>query len=256
MKPEEKIKIILPALDKRYPQAQTALSYKSPLEMLVATILSAQCTDKKVNEVTRTLFKKYRSARDYAEAEPAELEADIRPTGFFHNKAKSLKSCCTELIRRHQGQVPRTLEELTALPGIGRKTANVVLGSAFGIPGIVVDTHVGRIVQRLGLTKEKDPVKIEWALMPLIPKNRWILFSHQLIAHGRSLCPARSPKCPECPLRPACDFGTALKMEDGRGKRGAGRKEKRDDGGRARSPSAPLGRKIEMEDGERSKRRM
>ena len=161
MKPEEKIKIILPALDRLYPQAQTALSHRNPLEMLVATILSAQCTDKKVNEVTQTLFKKYRSARDYAEAEPAELEADIRPTGFFHNKAKSLKNCCTELIRRHQGQVPRTLEELTALPGIGRKTANVVLGSAFGIPGIVVDTHVGRIVQRLGLTKEKDPVKIE-----------------------------------------------------------------------------------------------
>jgi len=219
MKPKEKMKIILPALDKLYPQAQTALSHRTPLEMLVATILSAQCTDKKVNEVTQVLFKKYRSVRDYAEADLSELEADIRATGFFHNKAKSVKNCCTELIRRHQGQVPRTLEELTALPGIGRKTANVVLGSAFGIPGVVVDTHVGRIVQRLGLTREKDPVKIEWALMPLIPENRWILFSHQLIAHGRSLCPARSPKCPECPLRPACDFGTALKMEDGRGKR-------------------------------------
>jgi endonuclease-3 len=216
MKPKEKIKIILPALDMLYPQAQTDLSHRSPLEMLVATILSAQCTDKKVNEVTRGLFKKYRSARDYAEAEPAELEADIRPTGFYHNKAKSLKNCCTELIRRHQGQVPRTLEELTALPGIGRKTANVVLGSAFGIPGVVVDTHVGRIVQRLGLTREKDPVKIEWALMPLIPENRWILFSHQLIAHGRSLCPARSPRCAECPLRSACDYGTAREKEEGR----------------------------------------
>ena len=207
MKLSDKINHILPALDRLYPAAHTALSHRTPLEMLVATILSAQCTDKKVNEVTQTLFKKYRSARDYAEADSAELEADIRPTGFFHNKAKSLKNCCAELIRRHQGQVPRTLEELTALPGIGRKTANVVLGSAFGIPGVVVDTHVGRIVQRLGLTGEKDPVKIEWALMPLIPENRWILFSHQLIAHGRSLCPARSPKCPECPLRPACDFG-------------------------------------------------
>jgi len=217
MKPKEKIKIILPALDMLYPQAQTDLSHRSPLEMLVATILSAQCTDKKVNEVTRGLFKKYRSARDYAEAEPAELEADIRPTGFYHNKAKSLKNCCTELIRRHQGQVPRTLEELTALPGIGRKTANVVLGSAFGIPGVVVDTHVGRIVQRLGLTRQKDPVKIEAALMPLIPENRWILFSHQLIAHGRSLCPARSPQCAECPLRPACDYGTSdRKKEEGR----------------------------------------
>jgi endonuclease-3 len=212
MKPEEKIKIILPALDKLYPQAHTALSYRTPLEMLVATILSAQCTDKKVNEVTRTLFKKYRNARDYAEAELADLEADIRPTGFFHNKAKSLKNCCLELIRRYRGEVPRTMEELIALPGIGRKTANVVLGSAFGIPGVVVDTHVGRIVQRLGLTREKDPEKIERALMPLIPENRWILFSHQLIAHGRTLCPARSPHCPECPLRPACDFGLKTKQ--------------------------------------------
>ncbi len=226
MKLSDKIKHILPALDRLYPRAHTALSHRTPLEMLVATILSAQCTDKKVNEVTRVLFKKYRSARDYAEAELAELEADIRPTGFFHNKAKSLKNCCRELIRRHQGQVPRTLEELTALPGIGRKTANVVLGSAFGIPGVVVDTHVGRIVQRLGLTREKDPVKIEWALMPLIPQNRWILFSHQLIAHGRSLCPARSPKCAECPLRPACDYGTSsAKMEEGRWKKGRGKRE-------------------------------
>jgi endonuclease-3 len=227
MSPEQKIKIILPALDRLYPQSHTALSFKDPLEMLVATILSAQCTDKKVNEVTRVLFKKYRSARDYAEADLAELEADIRPTGFFHNKAKSLKNCCAELIRRHQGQVPRTMEELTALPGIGRKTANVVLGSAFGIPGVVVDTHVGRIVQRLGLTREKDPVKIEFVLMSLIPEARWILFSHQLIAHGRTLCPARSPRCPECPLRPACDYGTAQEEKDGRGKREEGRKGKK-----------------------------
>jgi endonuclease-3 len=235
MKNEEKIKFILPALDKLYPRAQTALSSHNPLEMLVATILSAQCTDKKVNEVTRVLFRKYRSARDYAEAELAELEADIRPTGFFHNKAKSLKNCCTELIRRYQGQVPRTLEELIALPGIGRKTANVVLGSAFGIPGVVVDTHVGRIVQRLGLTGEKDPVKIELALMPLIPEKRWILFSHQLIAHGRSLCPARSPRCPECPLRPACDYGRLEgKREDGRKKKKEERRQMRDEKGERR----------------------
>jgi endonuclease-3 len=207
MKLPDKIKYILPALDRLYPQAHTALSFRNPLEMLVATILSAQCTDKKVNEVTRTLFNKYRNARDFAEIPLGELEADIRPTGFFHNKAKSIKNCCAELLKRHQGQVPRTMEELTALPGIGRKTANVVLGSAFGIPGLVVDTHVGRIVQRLGLTKEKDPVKIEFALMPLIPQEKWILFSHQLIDHGRSLCPARAPRCPECPLREACDYG-------------------------------------------------
>jgi endonuclease-3 len=208
MKLSDKINRILPALDRLYPQAHTALSFRNPLEMLIATILSAQCTDKKVNEVTRALFKKYRSARDLAEVPLEELEAHIRPTGFFHNKAKSIKNCCAELLKRHQGQVPRIMEELTALPGIGRKTANVVLGSAFGIPGLVVDTHVGRIVQRLGLTKEKDPVKIEFALMPLIPRDKWILFSHQLIDHGRSLCPARAPRCPECPLRPVCDYGT------------------------------------------------
>ena len=135
------------------------------------------------------------------------LEEDIRPTGFFHNKAKNIQNCCRELIRKYQGEVPRTLEELVDLPGIGRKTANVVLGSAFGIPGVVVDTHVGRIVQRLGLTAEKDPVKIEFALMPIIPKEKWIIFSHQLIDHSRSLCTARSPKCPVCFLRPYCDFG-------------------------------------------------
>ena len=171
MKLQDKVKHILPALDRLYPQAHTALSHRNPLEMLVATILSAQCTDKKVNEVTQALFKKYRSARDFSEVELTELEADIRPTGFFHNKAKSLKNCCTELIRRHQEEVPRTMEELTALPGIGRKTANVILGSAFGIPGIVVDTHVGRIVQRLGLTKEKDPVKNRMGFNALDPQK-------------------------------------------------------------------------------------
>lgn len=221
MKIEDKVKHILPALDRLYPEAHTALAHRNPLEMLVATILSAQCTDKKVNEVTRALFQKYRRAEDYAEASLEELEADIRPTGFFHNKARSLKNCCAELVKRYRGRVPRTLEELTALPGIGRKTANVVLGSAFGIPGIVVDTHVGRITQRLGLTSEKDPVKIEFALMPLIPQDRWILFSHQLIFLGRTLCPARSPQCPKCPLRPACDYGTS------EGKKGEGRGKKR-----------------------------
>ncbi len=226
MKLPDKIKFILPALDRLYPQAHTALSFRNPLEMLIATILSAQCTDKKVNEVTRTLFKKYRHARDFAEVPLGELEADIRSTGFFHNKARSIKNCCAELIQRHKGLVPRTMEELTALPGIGRKTANVVLGSAFGIPGLVVDTHVGRIVQRLGLTKEKDPVKIEFALQPVIPEERWILFSHQLIDHGRSLCPARAPRCAACPLREACDYGMGLGELDGSGKIADRRKRK------------------------------
>ena len=219
MKIQDKMRHILTALDRLYPAAHTALSFRNPLEMLVATILSAQCTDKKVNEVTTSLFKKYRRAEDFASASLEALEADIRPTGFFHNKAKSLRNCCTELIRRHRGQVPRTMEELTALPGIGRKTANVVLGSAFGIPGLVVDTHVGRITQRLGLTRERDPVKIEFALMPLIPQDHWILFSHQLILHGRTLCPARSPQCSECPLRPDCDYGTVQERETGSGKK-------------------------------------
>jgi endonuclease III len=207
MKMKLQINKILQELERHYPQSRTALFFQTPLEMLIATILSAQCTDKRVNEVTKTLFKKYKTAREYADAPLAMLEEDIRPTGFFHNKARHIQACCRELLKRHQGEVPRTMEELVALPGIGRKTANVVLGNAFGIPGIVVDTHVGRISQRLGLTREKDPVKIEFALMPFIPKGKWIDFSHQVIDHGRTLCTARSPKCRICFLLPYCDYG-------------------------------------------------
>jgi endonuclease-3 len=207
MKNKPSISHILKGLDTHYPQARCSLDFKNPLELLIATILSAQCTDKRVNEVTKTLFKKYKNAKDYAAARPEILEEDIRSTGFYHNKAKNIRLCCAELVNRFRGEIPRTLEELVTLPGIGRKTANVVLGNAFGVPGIVVDTHVGRISQRLGLTDEKDPVKIEFALMPLIPKEKWVLFSHQLIEHGRSLCLARGPKCPDCFLRPWCDFG-------------------------------------------------
>jgi endonuclease III len=198
---------IIKGLNRAYPQARCSLNFNNPLELLIATILSAQCTDKRVNEVTKTLFKKYKTPQDYAQAPLPELEEDIRPAGFFHNKAKNIQGCCRDLVNRHQGKVPKTMEELVALPGIGRKTANVVLGNAFGIPGIVVDTHVGRIVQRLGLTREKDPVKIEFALMPLIPGKHWTIFSHQMIEHGRSLCTARAPQCPSCFLRPFCDFG-------------------------------------------------
>jgi len=204
---KEKASYIVKGLDRAYPQARISLQFKNPLELMIATILSAQCTDKKVNEVTKTLFKKYKTPQDYAQAPLAELEEDIRPTGFFHNKAKSIQGCCLELVKGHQGKVPQTMEELVALPGIGRKTANVVLGNAFGLPGIVVDTHVSRIAQRLGLTQEKDPVKIEFALMPLIPKKSWTSFSHQMIEHGRSLCSSRSPQCSICFLRPYCDFG-------------------------------------------------
>jgi endonuclease-3 len=204
---KEKANHIVKGLEQAYPQARISLQFKNPLELVISTILSAQCTDKRVNEVTKDLFKKYKTPEDYARASLAELEEDIRPTGFFHNKAKSIQGCCLELVKRHQGKVPKTMEELVALPGIGRKTANVVLGNAFGIPGIVVDTHVSRIAQRLGLTQEKDPVKIEFALMPLIPQKSWTPFSHQMIEHGRSLCTARSPQCSRCFLRPYCDFG-------------------------------------------------
>ena len=207
----ERVAQLVEMLPGVYPGAHCELNFSNPLELLVATILSAQCTDKRVNEVTKTLFKKYKTPQDYAQAPLAELEEDIRSTGFFHNKAKNIQGCCWGLVKRHHSKVPQTIEELVALPGIGRKTANVVLGNAFGIPGIVVDTHVGRIAQRLGLTEEKDPVKIEFALMPLIPEKHWTIFSHQMIEHGRSLCTARAPQCLSCFLRPFCNFGNLLR---------------------------------------------
>ena len=198
---------ILDILDQTYPDAKCSLDFKNPLELLVATVLSAQCTDERVNQVTKSLFNKYRSAEDYASAPLEELEDDIRSTGFFRNKAKSLKNCGTALVEQHQGEVPASLGQLVNLPGIGRKTANVILGTAFKIPGIVVDTHVGRITQRIGLTHEQDPVKIEFDLMEIIPKDKWTTFSHQLIHHGRKICTARKPKCPKCPLLEHCDYG-------------------------------------------------
>ncbi len=173
----------------------------------MATVLSAQCTDERVNQVTKNLFKKYQAAADYANGPLSELEEDIRPTGFFRNKAKSLKNCGAALVEKYEGEVPNSLEELVKLPGIGRKTANVILGTAFNTPGIVVDTHVGRITQRIGLTRQRDPVKIEFDLMDLIPQEKWTVFSHQLIQHGRKICNARKPKCSECPLLEHCDHG-------------------------------------------------
>lgn len=194
-------------LRRTYPDVKTALRHRDPVQLLVATILSAQCTDKRVNQVTATLFKKLRTAEDFAEVSLADLEDMIRSTGFYRNKAKSIKACCEELVKKHDGKVPNNMEALVQLAGIGRKTANVILGSAFGIPGIVVDTHVKRVSQRIGLTIEKDPVKIEFDLMDLIPKKDWIAFSHQVIWHGRTLCNARKPKCTECPLLDLCDYG-------------------------------------------------
>jgi len=207
MEPAAKIGPILQLLDEHYPRVHVTLDYRNPLELLVATILSAQCTDERVNRVTPAIFAKYPSAADYARAPLEELERDIYQTGFYHNKARSLKGLGQALVEQHRGQVPASLEELVKLPGIGRKTANVILGNAFGIPGIVVDTHCGRVSQRLGLTRAKDPVKIEFDLMPLVPKERWTRFSLQLIWHGRAICTARGPQCPRCPLLPYCDYG-------------------------------------------------
>ena len=200
-----RVKKILERLDRAYPAAECALTHENPLQLLVSTILSAQCTDERVNQVTRTLFQKYRTAKDFAAADPRELEQEIRPTGFFRNKTKSILGAAKLLVGKFHGQVPHTMEELLELPGVARKTANVVLGTAFGVAsGVVVDTHVDRLSQRLDLTKEKDPKKIEQDLMKIIPKEKWILFSHQLIWHGRLVCQARRPRCPDCPLEDLC----------------------------------------------------
>ena len=202
----ERAAAILKILDSLYPQVQPQLLYRNPFELLVATILSAQCTDKQVNRVTPGLFKRLRTPRDFAKTSVTEIEGLVRPTGFYRNKARNIKACSEALIERHGGRVPRTLEELVALPGVGRKTANVVLGAAFDTPGVVVDTHVGRISGRLGLTKHKDPKKIELDLMRLIPRPEWSDFSLRLIFFGRETCSARKPKCPICPLDHLCSY--------------------------------------------------
>jgi endonuclease-3 len=191
-------------LAKLYPDAHCALHFRSPLELLIATILSAQCTDVRVNLTTPALFARFPDAKAYADAELAEIEEMIRSTGFFRNKAKSIRGCCRVLVEKHGGEVPGTLEELVVLPGVGRKTANVVLGNAFETPGITVDTHVGRLSRRLGFTKHEDAVKVENDLMALFPKKEWTLASHRLIFHGRQICFARKPKCDECALAKLC----------------------------------------------------
>jgi endonuclease-3 len=202
-----KSQAILVMLEQHYPAAHCTLDFVNSLELLVATVLSAQCTDERVNKVTPEVFKKYPTAADYASAPLADLEEAFHSTGFFRQKAKSIKQICQALVDKFAGQIPPSLPELVKLPGIGRKTANVILGNAFGIPGIVVDTHVGRVSQRLGLTKNNDPVKIEFDLMELLPQAKWTKFSHQLIVHGRQICTAKKPKCQECFLLPTCDFG-------------------------------------------------
>ncbi len=212
----KRVKEIIKILSKAIPDSRIALRFSNPLELLIATILSAQCTDAKVNQVTEDLFNQYRSAIDYAEANLEELEENIRPTGFYHNKAKSIQKCSQELVTRFQGKVPNTLEELVTLPGVGRKTANVLLGNAYGIPGIAVDTHVRRVSQRIGLTKSDDPVKIEFDLMEIVPKEEWTHFSNLLIWHGRRTCTAKNPLCPQCPVLEWCDYGSKrLGLSDG-----------------------------------------
>jgi endonuclease-3 len=192
------------ALKGVYPDAKISLDFANPLELLVATILSAQCTDERVNKVTKSLFKKYKTAKGYADATPEELEEDIHSTGFYKNKAKAIRNCCATLVERHGGDVPSTMEELTALSGVGRKTANVILGNACGIPGVVVDTHVGRVSRRLDLTKEDDPEKVERDLMAILPKKDWVAFSHRVIHFGRQTCKAQKPLCGACPIFKMC----------------------------------------------------
>lgn len=196
---------IVRQLTTSYPEAVCALQFQNPLELLIATILSAQCTDRRVNEVTQDLFRKYRAAADYAAAPLEELEEAIHSTGFFRNKAKNIQACCRALSERYGGQVPQDLETLVQLPGIGRKTANVVLGTAYGLStGVVVDTHVSRLARRMGLSAEKDPEKIERDLMERIPRAEWIGFSHRMILHGRGVCAARKPQCEKCSLANIC----------------------------------------------------
>ena len=205
MKSAAPISEVIPRLKREYPDARTELDWNNPLELLVATILSAQTTDVRVNQVTKTLFDKYRTAEDYAAADPTELQKDIRPTGFYRNKARALQGMARALLERHGGEVPRTMAELVALPGVGRKTANVVLGNAFGgDEGIVVDTHVRRVSNRLGLTEEKVPEKIEKNLLQVVPEEDRTIFSHLLIFHGRRVCKARKPNCSGCVLNDVC----------------------------------------------------
>lgn len=203
-KKKERVKHIFEILDPLYTREKTALKYRTPFQLLISTILSAQCTDKQVNSVTKTLFKKYKNPQDYINAPIAELEEDIRPTGFFRNKAKSIKGCTQGLVDLYGGEVPSTMDELVKLPGVGRKTANCVLGAAFDVPGVVVDTHVKRLSLRLGLTENQNPDKIEKDIEKLLPKDRWRRFSDILIYHGRDVCKARKPDHDRCPVFNLC----------------------------------------------------
>lgn len=205
MKKNRNINEILSILNNLYPEAECSLQYRDPLQLLISTQLSAQCTDARVNIVTQTLFEKYKNVQDFACADILELEQDIKPTGFYHNKAKNIINTCKMIIERFNGLVPGNMEDLLKLPGVGRKTANLVLGDIFNIPGIVVDTHVTRLANRIGLTKNSDPTKIEYDLMEIVPKNEWSRFCHQLVYHGRAICNARKPNCNQCGIYEYCE---------------------------------------------------
>jgi endonuclease-3 len=202
----KKLDTIRKVLDQEFPKPAVELHHSNPLELLIATILSAQCTDERVNRVTASLFKKYRKAIDYAEADPKLFEQEIRSTGFYKSKAKNIIRCCQALVQRFGGQVPKTMEELTTLPGVWRKTASVILGNCFGQPAIVVDTHVLRVSRRLGLTRSEDPDEVERDLAKLLPESSWTRVSHQLLLHGRYICKAKKPDCPSCGMKSVCAF--------------------------------------------------
>ena len=208
---KSEIESIISILEEMYPDAGCSLYYKNPLDLLIATILAAQCTDIKVNKVTKNLFLKYKDIKDYQKVDIEELEEDIRPTGFFKNKAKNIKACVEKILKDFNGKVPDSLDELVKLKGVGRKTANVILSNAYKIPAIPVDTHVKRLSNRIGLSKNKDPEKIEYDLMNLIPKEKWSKFSHLLIFHGREICKAKKPKCEICKINPWCQFYTSFR---------------------------------------------
>ena len=207
----ERVEAILDGLERAHPDAKLALDFRSPLELLVALILAAQCTDAKVNEVSRALFKRYRSAKAFAESDPEELEAAVRPTGFYRQKAKAVRACCAQIVERFGGKVPADLDALLTLPGVGRKTANVLLGNAFGVPGIGVDTHVARLSQRLGLTKKTDPDEIEGDLSAIVARSRQVRFCHLMQYHGRQVCNARKPDCPRCTVATLCPYPSKTK---------------------------------------------
>jgi endonuclease-3 len=209
LEPRSQIQKIMDTLGELYPKAKYDLHFSTPVELLVATQLAAQCTDERVNVVTAALFLKYRSAKDFATARQEELEEDIRPTGFYHNKAKHIRAACQYLLEFHGGEVPQTLAEMVKIPGVGRKTASVILGNAFGISeGFIVDTHVGRLVRRFGWTQQKDAVKVEQDLMQLVPSQEWLSLAHRIILHGRTICTARNPLCARCALLELCPSAT------------------------------------------------